>query len=182
MHRRLSYELKQRFNPILIKRDGFQCFFCKVAFSELIPAEYDHLNNDTTDNRLENWVFCCHPCNNKKKFNPEMQMIALEKLKENERSVFVGERTGAYEDTLSEQEISKINKGIAKNFIQEHTINNESLILKDAINAIVNLCNDNNETGSQSAIYRYVESWCNPYNGFLIKEKNPDGVWIIRRR
>ena len=178
--RRLSYTLKKKYFLLIQQRDGYACFYCKDNFSETHPAEYEHLNNNETDNRLENLAFSHHECNNKKKFNTDWQVLATEKLRKNETAVFAGERKG--EDLpLSEQEILRINRGITKTFLLEHTLNGQSLMIGDAVNAIVNLCNHNNSTGSQSAIYRYIDALCNPYNGDFIKEKNPDGKLIIRK-
>lgn len=181
MVKRLSYSLKQKYYPLLIIRDGYKCFYCKGDFSEVHLAEYDHLNNDVTDNRLENLVFCHRECNNKKKYSSDMQIMAHEKLLQNERAVFVGERKDEDQE-LSEQEISKINRNITKTFLLEHTSNDEGILLSDTVNAIVDICNKNNGTGSQSAVNRYIDALCNTYTGSFVKEKNPDGKWIIRRR
>ena len=72
--------------------------------------------------------------------------------------------TGTIKETTSQQEISKCNNRITKQFLLEHTINDE-LLLKDAVNAIVDICQDNNDTGSQSAVYRYIDCLSNPYTG-----------------
>jgi len=90
--------------------------------------------------------------------------------------------TGTTQQLSSQQEISKINMQLTKQFLQEHTINGEEPILKDVVNAIVNLCQDNNGTGSQSAVYRYVDVLANPYNGRYTLSKNSQGKTIIRRR
>jgi len=206
---RLSHRLKKQYDPIILKRDGSKCFYCKREFTETIPPEHDHLNNKPNDSRPENLVFCCHVCNNKKKTNPDMQVLAQEKMIQNEKAVFAcagtagtaidkkaefvmggGVKptfqllpdTGTTQQLTSQQEISKINMQITKQFLQEHTINGEKPILKDVVNAIVNLCQDNNGTGSQSAVYRYVDVLANPYNGRYTLSKNSQGKTIIRRR
>ncbi len=89
--------------------------------------------------------------------------------------------TGTTEETTSQQEISKCNNRITKQFLLEHTINDE-LLLKDAVNAIVDICQDNNDTGSQSAVYRYIDSLSNPYSGKYTLSVNSKGQNIIRRR
>ena len=75
-----------------------------------------------------------------------------------------------------------VKKRITKQFIQEHTIDNEELILRDAVNAIVDICQDNNGTGSQSAVYRYVDFLTNPFTGKFTLSTNSQGKTIIRRR
>ncbi len=206
---RLSHRLKKQYDPIILERDGIKCFYCNREFTETIPAEHDHLNNNSNDSRPENLVFCCHVCNNKKKTNPEMQISAHEKMIQNEKAVFAcagtagtaidkkmefvmggGVKptfqllpdTGTTQQLSSQQEISKINMQLTKQFLQEHTINGEEPILKDVANAIVNLCQDNNGTGSQSAVYRYVDVLANPYNGRYTLSENSQGKTIIRRR
>jgi len=206
---RLSHRLKKQYDPIILERDGTKCFYCNREFTETIPAEHDHLNNNPNDSRPENLVFCCHVCNNKKKTNPEMQISANEKMIQNEKVVFpcagtagtaIDKKmefvmgggvkptfqllpdTGTTQQLTSQQEISKINMQITKQFLQEHTINEEEPILKDVANAIVNLCQDNNGTGSQSAVYRYVDVLANPYNGRYTLSENSQGKTIIRRR
>jgi len=182
----LTYKKKKEYFEILVKRDDYKCFYCEGEFSENHPAEYDHLNNNPKDSRPENLVFSHHECNNRKKFNTDYQIMANEKLERNEKAVLTCERTlvdtGTTKELTSQQEISKCNMNITKQFLQEHTINNEELLLKDAVNAIVNLCQDNNETGSQSAIYRYIDSLSNPYNGKYTVSTNAQGKDIIRRR
>lgn len=183
---RLTHKLKKDSFKIIVERDGYKCFYCNDEFSDTRPAEYDHLNNDENDSRPENLVLSHHECNNKKKFFTDWQIMAQEKLRKNEKTVLACERTladaGTTKEITSQQEISKINKRITKQFIQEHTINNEELILRDAVNAIVGICDDNNETGSQSAVYRYIDYLTNPYTGKFTLATNPQGKTVIRRR
>jgi len=65
----LSIGLKKEYLPILLKRDnGFTCFYCGCEL-KIDSFVYDHLNNNRSDNRLENIVLACVSCNNKKPFN-----------------------------------------------------------------------------------------------------------------
>jgi len=183
---RLTHRLKQKNEPIVRDRDLYVCLYCKEEFTETHPPEWEHLNNNPNDSRPENLVFAHKECNNRKKFNPEYQVLAHEKLIQNERAVLTCERTladtGTTKELTSQQEINKANMKIAKQFIQEQTINNEELILRDAANAIVDICQDNNGTGSQSAVYRYIESFTNPFTGKFTISINQKGEKIIRRR
>ncbi len=183
---RLSYKLKKEINPIVLERDGYKCLYNNCEFTETNPLEYDHLNNNPQDNRPENLAFCCHTCNNKKKFSPEMQVIAHEKMIENERTVLMRAGmladTGTTEQLTTSQAINKTNRRLALQWITEHTITEPEIIVKDAVNAIVNLCQDSNDTGSQSAVYRYIDEFTNPYNGKFTLCSNPQGKTIIRRR
>ena len=174
------------FFQIIVERDGYRCFYCKEEFSENRPAEYDHLNNNPDDNRVENIVLNHHECNNKKKFNTDWQIRAQEKLAQNERTVLACERnladTGSTKEQTSQQEVNKINFKITEQFIQEHTLIEENLILRDATNGIVSICRDNNGTGSQAAVYRYIDTLTNPYNGKYTISTNESGKKIIQRR
>ena len=143
------------------------------------------MNSDETDNRPENIVWACKICNNRKKFNFDMQINAHEKMVANEKAVLARERieadSGTKNDLTSQQEINKINTEITRTLLLEHTIN-ESVILKDAVNAIVDICQSNNGTGSQSAVYRYVDSLSNPFTGKYTIFLNTEGKNAVRRR
>ena len=170
----------------IVERDGYRCLYCPEPFTETHPEEWEHLDNDIYNDAIWNKTFTHHECNNRKKLSPELQIIAREKIISNKKYVFARERTqadtGTTKELTSQQEISKTNIGIAKRFIQEHTINNEDLILRDTANAIVDICQDNNGTGSQSAVYRYIEFLTNPYTGKFTLSTNSQGKTIIRRR
>jgi len=179
--------MKKKIDKIIHKRgDKFECFYNGCQFSPVNPAEYEHLNSNDTDNRPENIVYSCKVCNNRKKFNFDMQIKAQEKLLVNEKAVLTRERTLEDSDTkndlTSQQEISKTNVNITKRFLHEHTMNGESFVLRDGVNAIVNICQDNNCTGSQAAVYRYIEFETNTFNGKYTVCQNEDGKNILRRR
>ncbi len=183
---RLSQNKKRKLDPFLDERDGKICLFCKEGFSATHPHEYEHLNNNYKDSRPENLVKAHHECHVKKIRNPEYQVIAHEKQIENERQAYTCERTladsGTRNDLTSCQEISKTNTNITKQFLQEHTLHGNSIVVKDAVNAIMNICQESNRTGSQPAIYRYVESMSNPINGLYTICNTPNGENIIRKR
>jgi len=115
-----------------------------------------------------------------------MQVIASDKLESNERREYACERiladSGTTKELTSSQEINKINYSMTERFIQEHTLIDDELALKEACNVIVHLCQDNNGTGSQSAIYRYIDSLCNSYTGKYTIYQNKKGNNCIRRR
>ncbi len=181
MSKQLSYKQKNEWYSLIIERDGYRCLYCKKDFERYYPPEFDHLNNDSSDNRPENLVLVHHSCNNRKKMNAEWQILANQKLEENERSTFACERKNEHE-TLTEHVISQTNRDLTKIFLLEHTINGQTILLNDAANAITNLCNDNNNTGSQAAIRRYIDVLTNPVNGNFVIEKNPDGKRMIGRK
>lgn len=64
------------------------CLFCKQEFIEnddLYCKEWDHLNNNSQDNRPENLCWAHAICNERKKHSPEWQVIAMDQLKKNVR-------------------------------------------------------------------------------------------------
>ena len=61
-------------------------------------------------------------------------------------------------------------------------MNGESFVLRDGVNAIVNICQENNGTGSQAAVYRYIEFETNTFNGKYTVCYNEEGKNIVRRR
>jgi len=58
----------------------------------------------------------------------------------------------------------------------------DELIQSDTVNAIVSICQDNNQTGSQAAVRRYIDEFTNPYTGKYTLSTNSQGKTIIRRR
>jgi len=182
---RLTGTLKKKWYPQVVRQTGEECFHCHVPNSERIPLEWGHLNGNLNDSRPENFAFMCHPCNCKQRTNYDMIILANEQLEKNEKALLVWERTladtGTENDLTSQQEINKTNMNITRSFLLEHTIN-ESVVLRDAVNAIVDICQENNGTGSQSAIYRYVDSLANPFTGKYTICQNKEGKNIVRRR
>lgn len=112
--------------------------------------------------------------------------MAHDKLIQNEKLLLACEKTladtGTTEEVSSQQAINKTNMNTTKQFLLEHTMTNDELLLNDCVNAIVNICQDNNNTGSQSAVYRYIDSLSNPYTGKYTICINSKGEKIIQRR
>jgi len=179
----ISYRMKQKYNPIIVKRDGSDCFYCYKPFTELDPAEIDHLNDNPSDNRPENWVRCHRHCNMEKKWNLDYKIRAADKLEENERSLSVCEKVSEItnNELTSSQARSDANKELGINYLRTHVVDEGQATLNEIVPAMVNYCNSVNGTGSQSAMYRYVTDVCNRYNGEFkkIKEK---GIIVIRVR
>jgi hypothetical protein len=183
---KLSYRQKKEWFQLIVQRDGHRCLYCTSPFTDTNPSEYEHLNSNEKDNRPENLCLAHHSCNVKKKYNPDMQILANTKLQENERSTFACEKTladtGTTKEMTSQQEINKTNMRITEQFVLEHTVNQEELVLRDAVNAIVDICQKNNHTGSQAAAYRYIDSLTNPFTGRYTLSANPKGKTIIQKR
>jgi len=182
----LTHRIKRKYFPIIVKRDGYLCFYCSDEFAETHPPEYDHLNNDSKDSRVENLVLCHHECNIRKKTSAEWQIKAMEKLKQNEKVLLACERiladTGTIKELTSCQETGKSVRPIALQWLKEHLLMEKEILLSDAVPAMVNLCQNQVQGGSQAAIRRYIDEWSNRYNGKFTLSKNESGKNIIRRR
>jgi len=178
---RLSYSNKRKWDPIIVKQTGSPCLFCKCPNTVDNPLEYGHLNGNRDDTRPENLAYMCKSCNNKMKSNFDMQIQANDQLIENEKAVFACESIDATKES-SQQETSRINKQLAYTFLLEHTMNGDDILLSDCVNAITNLCYDNNKTGSQAAVRRYIDQFSNPYNGKFIIFTDHEGKKRIKRK
>jgi len=175
---RVTYSNKRKWNPIIVKQTGYYCFHCKRSD---IPLEYGHLNANRDDSRPENLAFMCHVCNNKMKTDFDMQLLANDQLIKNENAVLACERTDASKES-SQQETSRINKQLTYTFLLEHTMNGDDILLADTVNAITNLCYDNNKTGSQAAVRRYIDQFSNPINGVFVIFTDHEGKKRIKRK
>jgi len=190
MRGRPSHNHKMKNLPIVRKRDGYVCLYCSESFTDTNPSEIDHLNDDYRDNRPENWVECHRACNVKKKDSPEFQLIAREKLEQNERGLSVRERanaqrmienTGNTEGLTSSQAISKANMPIAKEWLHLNINLAGTIQLQRAVPSMTAYCRKRTGWGSQQAMRRYIEEWCTLESGEFVLFKE-DGVLMIRLR
>jgi len=147
---RLTTKQKRSWRSIIIRHYGHVCFYCKDKFlPEYLPfsEEWDHLNCKEWDNRIENVVLAHRECNNKKKYNPDWQILAIEHLEENEKSgVLVREcerektnhrPTPPYsEEIYSNAEFTKI----AEEYLAEHLAVDERIPYKSTLDTIAYRC------------------------------------------
>jgi len=175
---------RQRFEPTMQRQDNL-CLFCNEQFTEQLKPEWDHLDNNANNSRPENLALVHRTCNNKKKFNPEYQVIAQDAKEEYEKAVSVCERTladtGTTEELTSCQAISTINFRIAEQYLTEHTLLDDELLLKDTVRDVVGICRKNNGTGSEQAVYRYINTLTSSVYPFTLC-LNAKGENFIRRR
>ena len=177
----LTTKMKQDWFEPIIKRDGgFICFYCKKTLS-LNHFVYEHLNDNRKDNRIENLVHACFTCNNKKKDDIDMQLLAQEKLALNVISNSMGEKISPKPRELKELDVSKENFEIAEDFITKEVDDNGSILVKEAKSSISYLCRKNNGTGSPQAVSNYIITLTSKVAPFEIT-KNDEGKKIIRRK
>jgi len=135
--KQLTLNQKAKFTPIIEKRDlpnGEEpfCFYCEQRFigtDHKWRKTFDHLDNDTTNNIPENLVFAHWDCNQKKKSNPEWQVIASDKLKENlllalESLGEGGENNNADKNTQPNEQIdaNKEESKLAEEYLNERLL------------------------------------------------------------
>ena len=178
---RLTYTQKRKWEPLIIKQTGNYCLFCKRSD---IPLEYAHLNGKKNDSRPVNIAKMCHPCNEKMKNDFDMEIFAQEQLEKNENAELacagMKASVGTTEGLTSCQAISANNFKRAEQYVWEHTLTDGYLIVKDGVNDVVGLCRKNDNTGSESAVYRYFHTLCSAVYNYEFASMN--GVDIIRRR
>lgn len=171
--------------PQIINQTGDDCFFCHIIGTEEKPLVNGHLNPNKGGKRPEYFARMCQSCNIKMKTNIEMMVIANDQLEKNLNSMYERGKTKTTScvniDELSPSAIMRINKPITRLYLFEHTVNDTTILLSDAVNAITALCNDNNGTGSQQAIRRYIDVLCCEGGEFEIFTE-VDGRLRIRRR
>jgi len=184
MSKHLTPKQKADWLDLIIIRDGkFACFYCKQEFLSLSDYLYDHLNNNRKDNRIDNVVLACRKCNNTKPHVAEMQVIAMDKLQENEISNYMREknlsRTAKKEDT--EIQISTQNYEISKLWLIKEIDTREYILFSEALDCISFECREKTGHGSQQSVRQYVNTLTSKAAPFEIV-KNDKGKKIIRRK
>jgi len=158
---RPTYTQKRKWDPRIVKQTGNYCFHCKRSD---IPLEYGHLNGRKNDSRPENLAKMCHPCNCKMEKDFDMHLLAMEQLEKNENAELacagMNKSVGTTEGLTSCSAISANNFKIAEQYVLEHTITDGYLVVKDGVNDVVGICRKNDNTGSDSAVYRYFRILC----------------------
>jgi len=194
----LTTNKKAKAFPLLVQRDGDVCFYDKQPFVDSIPGmqrNFDHLNNDPFDNRIENLVLCHADCNQKKKWNFDMQFLAHEKLKENVRNASEPQSDNgreristAHTDTDDEEltegqmnfTINKLVKSTLDEKIPEGSL--EKVSYSKMLKAITFLVIDQTKgRGSETAVRRSLDAFCSmfaPWEDY----KEGKGNRVIRRR
>lgn|SRR2546428_5622445 len=184
MSKQLSYMQKLEYLPLLIKRDGFICIYCKQSLT-YYSFIYEHLNNKRYDNRLENIALAHQSCNIRKAKFFDYQIIANEKLFENERKLFVREKIlvedlGAKEQS-TEIEINQVNFAIVLQHLSECLQTNGSIEYSDALNSSVYLCKTKSGHGSQQSMRNYIATLTSSVGPFMIARDANKKKIILKR-
>lgn len=180
--------MKSESLDILIERDeGYRCWYCHKSFSLSQSEEeghlYDHLNNNRSDNRIDNFVLCCRSCNNKKPNDFDMQLLAIDKLHDNEKKHYMREKFEKKSSNRqdSEVQISKENYQICYRYVVKNVDAFREIDFKETVNSVVYQCRQNNNTGSPQSVYNYLKVICSKESPYEIA-KNEEGKKVIRRK
>ena len=181
MTKSLTQAQKQKYLPMLIKRDdGFQCFYCKAVLKS--NYVFDHLNGNRLDNRIENFVLSHQKCNIDKIENVEYQLIADEKLAQNEEmGLHYLEDGTAHENNSSEIEINKALYNFTKQHITEKIALEGKYSFNDAIAELPYLSQERFRHGSEMSIRRYIKQLTCKSSEWQVIKDDKNKKWITKR-
>jgi len=193
MTRQLTERQKATWINPLIDRDEFQCFYCTGKFGKS-GYVFDHLNDNPHDNRFDNIVLAHQSCNVKKGSYVEYQVIARDKLRKNEAENFFVEwerenKHSTHKETSDEADLNKTIIKICKQFLyqellpqMDHEPRRDEIPMKEAIECVCYLVQDETGRGSHTAVQRHLETLsCTISKEFERKEVNGK-KYIIRRQ
>lgn len=199
--KKLSSHLKRLYDPQIDDRDGKDCFYCEKSFPSKVvnfitmsidknmEKEFDHLNNDDTDNRLENLVHAHRICNKHKMQNTSWIQKAKAKLRDNERSARIPvSHANTDKETATETDSNAIFCEIVLKelayYLQPNgqvSARTEELMHKEFLDLVAGKAYKITGHASQNTMRRIVDMFCTkeyPY----VKEKNDEKRFIIRLR
>lgn len=193
----LTATKKDKAYKVILKRDGDGCFYCKLEHTDprFIPElhghemNFDHLNDDAEDQRVENLVLAHSKCNQKKKNNYDWMLKAIEKLGANVKwhsaSLGEGEReTKDHTDELKEPDINLIINKLVKAELQvKIPKNSEKEFLYSGILKSVHFLTiqQTGGRGSEQAVRRSLDAHCSEYSDWE-DYKDGTGKRMIKRR
>ena len=173
------------------KEDEETCFYCEQRFIQKIKRYqkvWDHLNNNESDNRPENLVFAHWHCNEKKRFDAELQIMAHEKLKENQRlaleslggggencstnkdtSMQPNEQIDANKEATNEAELYLIGRLLPQN---EKSPIDPEIDFNDCADSIAFRCYKKYGHGSQNTIVRILKMLTSEDAPFAREKRN----------
>lgn len=154
----LSATIKRKRTPLIILRDyprGAQhkCCYCKVLFNAKIPKRrlnWEHLDDNKTNQQLWNLAWSCFECNQRKRNNYDLKILGMELVYANKtweesqspESTAVCEKSELKQLVKhNEIDLSPVMFEIAQQFLQEklNTVN-KRLTTKLAANTIAARC------------------------------------------
>ena len=190
MQKYLTTSEKDRLTPFLLRRDGTNCFYCKNPFdytNKELKRTVDHLNDKpagTENNRPENLVLCHWQCNQLKKTYPEYQVMAQNKLHENQVSFDSLDMCEATAPKPASKEID-LNVAIKKltyEYLQERLVRQAkpAINYNDAAHSIAYIFWERTGHGSSETVKRHLNDFCSSAAPFKAVYENGETV-ILKR-
>ncbi len=158
MIKTLTQPLKQKYLSIVITRDGgLNCLYCKDALTG--DYVWDHLNNNRQDNRVDNLVTAHQSCNIKKITYGDYQLMAQDKLEQNEEAGLKYLEDGtAHENNSSEIEINKALYSFTEQYLSEQIATHVNISFDDTLSELVYLSQERFGHGAESTMRKYLKS------------------------
>ncbi|WP_100182269.1 HNH endonuclease [Candidatus Nitrosotenuis aquarius] len=178
---------KLRKRNYYIQRDGPTCIYCEKTMDfEHDTIEFDHLDNNPHNNAEWNEILCHGQCNKEKRFNPEYQIKAREKILENQRRIFVPKVEDKTDSDVSpEIDHNRNSRNLIKQKLLEVVITDGRIEYKTALNGLTFLVSENLGHGSQVSTRRLLDELTSDFPGFegpFMVERGEDGKkYIIKR-
>ncbi len=188
MAKYLTTAQKERMTPILIKRDGANCFYCtkpfQVGLSKQFKRTCDHLDNNSTHNEIENIVLSHFECNQLKKSYPEYRIMAESKLIDNHNAFdLVSESEPTPPKPASKEiDLNVMAKKLTWEYIQERLVRQgkPALNYNDTAHSISFMMWELSGHGSSETIKRYLNDFTSSAAPF--KAIDQDGVIVIVKK
>lgn len=192
MQRYLTTAEKNRYRPILLKKQENKCLFCKIEFTN-VPANRnmsitaEHLDSNVFNNKFENLALAHKKCNNDKKWNIDYQLIAKAQLEENLNSFeplsVSKQTTHEPKPTSKEIDINVATFNLAEAYLIERlkVQDKPALDFNDTMYSIFYLLKETTGHGSSETVKRTLlgfTSSAGPYD----KVEDANGNWIIIKK
>ena len=184
MARSISASKKLEYLPTLYKKQRGKCLYCKEPFEQLEDAIFEHLNNQRSDNRLENLALTHQSCNIKKATFLDYAIIANEQLRKNEDQV-LSERKNTEDrtpsDASTEIQINQSNYPIVEQFLSERIHPDGRIEYSDALYAAVFKCKSLTGYGSPQSVRGYIATLTSIIGPFMITRDENKKKIIVKR-
>ena len=183
MRKSLSSAQRKKFFPELCERDnGLNCWYCKCKL-DLNRVVFDHLNENPQDNRIDNLVLACQSCNVSRITDGELHERGLEKLEENEKTMFVREKIDSSESIISKEiDINQKNTRITEKFVSSLIDETGSVLYSEVLDACVFLCQKHSGHGSHQSVRNYLASLTSIVGPFKETRNEQNKRTIVKRK
>ena len=183
MRKSLTPAQRKKFFPELCERDnGLNCWYCKCKL-DLNRVVFDHLNENPQDNRIDNLVLACQSCNVSRITDGELHERGLEKLEENEKTMFVREKIDSSESIISKEiDINQKNTRITEKFVSSLIDETGSVLYSEVLDACVFLCQKHSGHGSHQSVRNYLASLTSIVGPFKETRNEQNKRTIVKRK